>query len=133
MDHDTTASADATLLLDLDGLTVTSVTRLPDGSRVVLVDTADECASACPSCGVFARRVKEHVYARPRDLPCGAGPVQLVWRKRRWYCDEELCPRRSFTESVPAVPARSRITTRLRAQAGDLVVNGITATVVNGA
>jgi hypothetical protein len=129
MDHDTSGPADATLLPDLEGLAVTGVTRRPDGSRVVAVDTADECAGACPACGVLARRVKEHVYTRPRDLPCGSGRVDLVWRERRWYCDEDLCPRGSFTESPPGVPARSRTTARPRAHAGDLVVDGITATV----
>lgn len=129
MDQDTAAPADATLLLDLDGLEVSSVVRAPDGSRVGYLRTADECASACPTCGVFARRVKGFVCTRPRDLCCGSGSVALVWRKRRWYCDEPLCPRKSFTESLPAVPSRARITSRLRAQAGDLVVDGITATV----
>jgi transposase len=106
LDNDTAGPADATLLLDLDGLEVESVTRVEDGSRVVYLATADECASACPRCGVFARRVKEHVCTRPRDLPCGSGTVQLIWRKRRWYCDERLCAQESFTESLPAIPAR---------------------------
>jgi len=129
LDHDTAAAADATLLLDLDGLAVARVGRAVDGSRVAHLATADECAGACPVCGVFARRVKEYVSTRPRDLPCGGRPVALLWRKRRWYCDERACPRGSFTESLPAVPARARITNRLRAHAGDLVVEGVTATV----
>ena len=94
-----------------------------------ILSTADEAAAACPTCGVFASRVKEYVHTSPRDLPCGGGHLRLVWSKRRWYCCERLCPRASFTESVPAVPARSRITTRLRAHAGDLVVDGLSATV----
>jgi hypothetical protein len=40
-----------------------------------------------------------------------------------------LCERKSFTESVPAVPAGARITTRLREHAGGLVVDGACATV----
>ena len=126
---DSTGGADATLLLDLDGLAVAAVTRTGDGSRVALLTTVEECAAACPSCGVFACRVKEYVCTRPRDLPCGGQRLQLVWRKRRWYCGEERCARASFTESVPALPARCRITTRLRAWAGDLVVDGVSATV----
>ncbi|WP_456300625.1 hypothetical protein, partial [Streptomyces gossypiisoli] len=38
----------------------------------------------------------------------------LVWRKRRWYCTEPGCPRRTFTEQVSQVPAGARITERLR-------------------
>src|SRR5215212_319942 len=41
-----------------------------------------------------------------------------VWRKRRWRCRERACGRASFTESLPAVPARARVTTRLRGECG---------------
>lgn len=128
MNNDTAAPADATLLLGMDGLEVESVT-VDGGSRVVYLRTSDECAGACPTCGVLARRAKEYVHTRPRDLPCGGTGLQLVWRKCRWYCDERSCTQKSFTESLPAIPARARITTRLRAWAGDLVVDGTTATV----
>jgi hypothetical protein len=133
LDNDTTGAAcgvgDATLLLDLDGLAVQSVERSEAGSRLVRLATVDETAAACPVYGVISTRVKEYVCTRPRDLPQGRVRVELTWRKRRWYCREPLCARLSFTESVPAVPAGARITTRLRAHAGDLVVDGVCATV----
>ena len=44
--------------------------------------------------------------------------MRLIWHKRRWRCKERLCPRASFTESLPAVRARSRLTTRLRTELG---------------
>jgi transposase len=47
----------------------------------------------------------------------------LVWSKRRWRCDQPECPRKSFTESVREVPARKRLTTRLRASAGAAVAD----------
>ena len=130
MNNDTTAADAATMLLDLDGLAVERVERTPDGGRVVRLVTADETARACPTCGVFSSRVKDVVSARPRDLPNGPNGLRLVWVKRRWYCRERLCQRASFTESLPAVPARARITTRLRAEAGDRVKDGTCATVV---
>ena len=133
MNHDTTGAGvgagDATLLLDLDGLAVTVVERSAAGTRLVKVATADETASACPTCGVLSTRVKEYVCTRPRDLPQGRTRMELVWRKRRWYCREPLCGRKSFIESVPSVPAGARITTRLREHAGELVVDGLCATV----
>lgn len=133
MHNDTTAAGAATLLLDLDGLAVERVERTPDGGRVVRVVTADETARACPTCGVFSCQVKEVVCTQPRDLPYGASGLALVWVKRRWYCRERLCERASFTESLQAVPARARITTRLRAEAGDRVKDGTCATVVASA
>ena len=133
MNQDTTGAGagagDATLLLSLDGLAVTVVEPSAAGTLLVEVATADETAAACPTCGVISTRVKEYVCTRPRDLPQGRTRMELVWRKRRWYCREPSCGRKSFTESTPAVPAGARITTRLREHAGDLVVDGLCATV----
>lgn len=134
MNHDTTGATDgagdATLLLDLDGLVVSSVERDEGGGRLVRLVTADPDAAACPSCGVFSVRVKEYVCTRPRDLPVGGSRLDLRWRKRRWYCREPLCPRGSFTETVAGLPPRARITDRLREHAGRLVVDGVCASVV---
>ena len=133
MNQDTTGAGagagDATLLLSLDGLAVTGVERSAAETLLVQVATAAETAAACPTCGVISTRVKEYVCTRPRDLPQGRTRMELVWRKRRWYCREPWCGRKSFTESMPAVPAGARITTRLREHAGDLVVDGLCATV----
>jgi len=133
LNQDTTGAGagagDATLLLSLDGLAVTLVERSAAETLLVEVATADETAAACPTCGVISTRVKEYVCTRPRDLAQGRTRMELVWRKRRWYCREPWCGRKSFTESMPAVPAGARITTRLREHAGDLVVDGLCATV----
>ena len=133
MNQDTTGAdagaGDATLLLSLDGLAVTGVERSAAETLLVEVATADETAAACPTCGVVSTRVKQYVCTRPRDLAQGRTRMDLEWRKRRWYCREPWCGRKSFTESMPAVPAGARITTRLREHAGDLVVDGLCATV----
>jgi transposase len=80
--------------------------------------TADERARACPVCGVFATRVKGSATTRPRDLPYGESGLEFRWHKRRWWCREPGCPRRSFTEQIPQLPAGARITMRLRGAAG---------------
>jgi len=51
-------------------------------------------------------------------VPFGERGLELVWRKRRWYCSDPACPRRTFTEQVRQVPAGARITSRLREAAG---------------
>ncbi|WP_211675644.1 transposase family protein [Ornithinibacter aureus] len=89
-----------------------------EGGRVVHVVTDDESAAGCPSCGVLSTSVKGHAVTRPRDVPYGQAPLHLVWHKRRWRCREAACPRGSFTESLPAVPARARVTSRLRTECG---------------
>lgn len=116
----------ATRLLGIDGLEVKQVTLLEDGARVVHLVTADETAAACPGCGVISSSVKGHAVTRPRDLPYGQAPVALVWRKRRWRCRERACPRETFTEALPAVPARARLTARLRRECGAGVADRFT-------
>jgi len=120
------ASRDATLLLGIEGLTVRRV-DVEDGGRVVHVATADESASACPSCGVFSTSIKGRATTHPRDVPYGEAPIALVWHKRRWRCRESACPRASFTESLPAVPPRARVTTRLRSACGAGVADGFSS------
>ena len=116
--QDDTRGQDATLLLGLEGLAVARVDLAGEGARVVHVVTDDESAAGCPACGVLSTSVKGHANTRPRDVPYGEAPLRLVWHKRRWRCRERACPRGSFTESIPAVPARARVTTRLRVECG---------------
>jgi transposase len=66
----------------------------------------------CPQCGVFAQRVHSRRRQRLRDLPV-AGPVELVWVKRRWFCDQARRSRGAFSEVTDQVPAFARSTARL--------------------
>ncbi len=118
----------ASLLLGIEGLDVLAVVLQNRGDdeqgRVVHLVTGDESAAACPSCGTVSTAPKGRATTRPRDLPYGVDPVRLVWHKRRWRCREPLCPRASFTESLPAVPTQARLTTRLREACGAGVAQG---------
>ncbi|HEV8558212.1 MAG TPA: ISL3 family transposase [Actinophytocola sp.] len=113
---------DTTLLLGLPGVVVDRVEVDSDGTRVVHVATMD-APRVCPSCGVPSVSVKGWVTTGPRDVPFPVG-ARLVWRKRRWRCRESACVRSSFTESVPQIPSRKRVTGRLRAAAGGAVADG---------
>jgi len=114
---------DTTRLLGLDGLVADRVELHPGGSPVVHLSTGVDQARCCPQCGIRASRVKGWVLTRPRDLPVGGRATRLRWRKRRWHCDQPGCPRRTFTEQVAQVPARARITVRLRQAAGAAVAD----------
>ncbi|MEU6341936.1 helix-turn-helix domain-containing protein [Streptomyces sp. NPDC046977] len=109
---------DTTLLLGLDGVSVVRVESLADGTRRVHLITADEAARACPSCEVVGSQVKGPAVTWPRDLPYGERKWEFFRRKRRWWCREPKCSRKSFTESVAQIPAGARGTTRLRQAAG---------------
>jgi transposase len=114
-----------TALLGLAGVAVARVVREDvDRARVVHVVTDDPSAACCPGCGAASSSPKAWVTTRPKDLPYGPDPVELVWRKRRWRCRNQDCRRKTFTESIEQVPARMRTTTRLRAAIGDAVEAG---------
>jgi hypothetical protein len=71
--------------------------------------------------------VHETVLACPRDVRRAGDRVRAWWVKRRWKCDEPGCARKTFTEWVPQVPPRCRLTRRLREQAGaEVAERGIT-------
>jgi len=116
------ACAAATALLGLDGVRVLAVTS-DDGDWTVVDVATDPAAGAdaCPGCGVTALRGKEQVVTAPKDACLGDAQIRLRWHKTRWFCDNEDCPRRSFTEAAPAVPPRCRMTTRMRARLGACV------------
>ena len=117
----------ASALFGVEGLRVADVQAGPGGAVEVWTVTDWPAAAACPDCGTVSSRLHETVVTRPRDVRRAGDPVDLRWVKRRWKCAAEACTRRTFTEWLPAVPPRCRITRRLREQAASEVADrGIT-------
>ncbi len=99
----------------------------PDGTLEVWAVTDYPAAAACPDCGMVSARRHDTVLARPRDVRRAGDRVAVWWIKRRWKCDEPSCGRKTFTEWLPQVPPRCRLTVRLREQAGtEVSEHGIT-------
>ena len=103
----------ATTLLGLPGLRVVEVDVEADGGLTVYVVTSDHDAR-CPECGSRPGWVKDRVESTARDVAFGDRRLAVVWTKRRWSCPAADCGRRTFTEHLPALGHRRRITTRLR-------------------
>ncbi|HEX9041360.1 MAG TPA: ISL3 family transposase [Trebonia sp.] len=122
MFHDT-----ASALFGVAGLRVTDVEPGPDGGVEVWAVTDCEGAAACPDCGTVSSRVHDTVVTCPADVRRAGDPVGLYWVKRRLKCGNASCPRRTFTERVPAVPPAARVLPRLKEQCADEVAGrGIT-------
>lgn len=102
----------ASLIFNLPDYDVIDAVELPEGRRRIEVESLEP--AGCPECGVVAERVHSRRRQRVRDVPV-AGAVELVWVKRRWFCDEVLCARGTFAEATEQVPRRARSTGRLRA------------------
>jgi transposase len=111
-------------LLGLAGLKVEGVVLTSAGIKIVQLVTDDPDAARCPVCRTCSSSGKDWVLTRPRDLSCGGVFAAVQWRKRRWRCRTEGCPRATFTEQVAQVPARMRTTTRLRAALAVAVEDG---------
>jgi transposase len=117
----------ASALFGVEGLRVADVQAGPGGAVEVWAVTDWPAAAACPDCGTVSSRLHETVVTRPRDVRRAGDPVDLRWVKRRWKCAAGACARGTFTEWLPAVPPRCRITRRLREQAASEVADrGIT-------
>jgi transposase len=117
-----------TILFGLPGVAVDRVERISDDQgaacRLVHVVTTASSAAGCPQCGVVSTSVRQYRTTRPRDLPYGEEPLAVRWHKRQYRCREQGCPRRAFTESIPEIPARARLTGRLCRQAAVQVASG---------
>lgn len=102
----------ASVLFNLPEYEVLDVVRDEhDGRRLVISTLVAE--AACPDCGVLTARVHQRTRQRLADVGFD-GHVEVLWIKKRWACAEQLCGRRSFTEHTAQVPARARLTTRLK-------------------
>ena len=113
----------ASRLFALEGAEVAEVDAEPGGGRTVWVMTADPDARV-PGLRDGVGACEGQVVTRPADIGYGRDQVSVVWVKRRWECRVASCPRKTFTESLPAVPPRCRMTGRLREHAGRLVAEG---------
>jgi len=104
-------------LFNLPGIHVTDVDWRAESAvggeqqRLVLAVESGPGAMGCPACGVVAashgRRIR-----RLCDIPAFGAPVELVWRVRRWRCEEPRCLVGVFTEEADLAGARAKLTTR---------------------
>ncbi|MDV3220463.1 ISL3 family transposase [Intrasporangium sp.] len=106
-----------------DEFRVLQVERLGREMVRVVIEVADP-EGACPGCGVLSARVKERPLVRIKDLPASGQRTELWWRKRRLLCREPVCATSSFTQQSAAVPARARLTERLRAKVAEAIASG---------
>lgn len=119
------SSDSTTILFGLPGVRVQRVERVAGEGRVVHLLTDDPSAAACPACGVFSTRVRQRRITGPRDLPYGDEPLALRWHKVQYACVESGCGRKAFTEQIAEVPARARLTGRLRRHVASRVAGGL--------
>ncbi len=70
--------------------------------------------AACPLCERPSERIHSKYRRTVADVPCGGRRVTLALTVRKFVCDTPECPRKIFTERLPAlVQSYARMTNRL--------------------
>ena len=88
-------------------------TLVPDAGEVVLEELAAQGwgrlimrlrpareESVCPACRRTSRRVHSWYQRRLSDLPWEGIPVRIELRVRRFFCDNDECGQKIFTERL---------------------------------
>ncbi|HAP91405.1 MAG TPA: ISL3 family transposase [Arthrobacter bacterium] len=110
----------ATTIFNLPDYQVLSAIN-DDAAGIRVVTVAADFPQGCPDCAVISSRVHSRRRQRVRDILL-AGPVTVFWAKRRFFCDEPACARKTFAEATPQVPRFARSTARLKDTLKDAVV-----------
>jgi transposase len=79
--------------------------RQKDGAVQVEL-RAHQSSALCPGCWRRSFRVHSRYRRTIADLPCQGIPVKILLHARKFFCDEERCSRRIFTEQLPETVAR---------------------------
>src|SRR5260370_42713121 len=101
----------------------TSLPSLAEGMRVehiqitahgLVIEVVTVHPTSCrPLCAETSDAIQSHYRRALRDAPCAGRQVQLVLTVRRFYCRNSYCPRKVFTERLPAfVEPCARMTIR---------------------
>ncbi len=102
-----------TLLSLPHGIAITDYQVINDTLHLVLTATAP--FARCPICRTASPAQHSHYQRSVRDVPCGGYPLRLQLRTRRFFCRQQGCTRRIFTERFPAfLLPRARMTERFR-------------------
>jgi transposase len=100
------------LSLTLPGVVVDHVST--DNPTLRIDARASTPEASCPDCHTPSARVHSRYTRRLRDLPVAEYPVHLRLQVRRFRCLTSTCPRRTFTERLPALaPCHAQRTGRL--------------------
>jgi len=90
-----------------------------DGTLEVFIEKESSNA-ICPNCHTPSTSIKHHRYYKIIDKPIESLPLQLVVKKRRFFCNNPCCLTKSFTEEIPGLPKNSFYTQNFKDFLGDL-------------
>jgi transposase len=94
------------------GLCIESMEKTETDLVVSVVSTHP--TSCCPLCSWPSSSVHSSYHRSMRDVPCGGQNVRLALTARKFFCRNDDCPRKIFTERFPTfVEPWAKMTVRL--------------------
>jgi transposase len=94
-----------------EGMLIDEIQIIENGLLIAVIATHP--TSCCPLCSETSDAIQSHYRRVLRDAPCAGRQVQLMLTVRRFYCRNPYCPRKVFTERLPAfVEPWARMTIR---------------------
>ncbi len=94
------------------GLEIATVETIEDQVVVHVIST--RATSLCPICFSPSSRLHSRYMRTVADMPCAGFRVRLLLHVRKFFCSTADCPRRIFTERLPAfVQPWARLSNRL--------------------
>lgn len=97
---------------------------LPQGLRILAIERqettlivevlSERPQAACPLCGYPSEEIHSRYCRRLKDTPCAGQHVRLHLRVRKFFCRNDVCERKIFTERLPSlVEPYAQMTLRL--------------------
>ena len=78
----------------------------PKAGTIQVELRACQHSSPCPSCGSRSFQVHSRYWRTIADLPWEGIPVRILLKARKFFCVDERCSRRIFTEQLSGTVAR---------------------------
>jgi transposase len=78
----------------------------PKAGAIQVELRACQPSSLCPGCGSRSSRVHSRYRRTIGDLPWEGLPVRILLQARKFFCVDERCSRRIFTEQLPGMVGR---------------------------
>lgn len=83
-------------------------------TKIVLYIQLTKTYAFCPSCGTQSKLQHSYYHRTLSDLSIGVQHVSIYLKSRKWFCTEEFCEQRIFTERFTWLKPYARRTERLQ-------------------
>ena len=104
---------EAALFALSEGMEIDQIQTTETGLVVSVVATQPQ--SCCPLCLQASSHVHSQYHRRLKDAPCVGRQLQLSLTVRKFFCHNQYCARKVFTERLkPLAEPWARMTSRLR-------------------